>query len=79
MISKEARLGERSLRYYKNIRQNKGLSQAVIGEVISRQTLISFEKGESTPRYETMMFLLRQIDMTFGDVEDSYTEIERVL
>ncbi|KIS06050.1 helix-turn-helix domain-containing protein [Streptococcus equi subsp. zooepidemicus] len=67
------------MRYYKNIRQNKRLSQAIIGEVISRQSLISFEKGESTPHYETMMFLLRQIDMTFGEVEDSYTEIERVL
>ncbi|HEL0624208.1 TPA: helix-turn-helix transcriptional regulator [Streptococcus equi subsp. zooepidemicus] len=55
---------------YKEIRENKGLSQqAVVGEVISRQTLISFEKGESTPRYETVMFLLRQIDMTFGEFE----------
>ena len=55
---------------YKEIRKSKGLSQKqVAGELISRQSLISFEKGESTPRYETMEYLLRQIDMSFAEFE----------
>ncbi|MGT2800901.1 helix-turn-helix domain-containing protein [Streptococcus marmotae] len=55
---------------YKEIRKSKGLSQkAVVGNDISRQSLISFEKGESTPRYETMEYLLRQIDMSFAEFE----------
>lgn len=55
---------------YKEIRESKGLSQkAVVGTGISRQSLISFEKGESMPRYETMDYLLRQINMDFAEFE----------
>lgn len=55
---------------YKEIRESKGLSQkAVAGTGISRQSLISFEKGESMPRYETMDYLLRQINMDFAEFE----------
>ena len=55
---------------YKEIRESKGLSQKeVVGDRISRQSLISFEKGDSTPRYETMDYLLRQIDMSFAEFE----------
>lgn len=55
---------------YKEIRESKGLSQKeVVGDRMSRQSLISFEKGGSTPRYETMDYLLRQIDMSFAEFE----------
>lgn len=55
---------------YKEIRESKGLSQKeVVGDRISRQSLISFDKGDSTPRYETMDYLLRQIDMSFAEFE----------
>ena len=55
---------------YKEIRKSKGLSQAdVCGEVLSRTTLAKFESGKVTPKYENMEFLLRQIDMSFGEFE----------
>lgn len=55
---------------YKQIRESKGLKQTeVVGKAISRQALISFEKGESIPRYETMHFLLQQLDMDFAEFD----------
>ncbi|WP_105154733.1 helix-turn-helix domain-containing protein [Streptococcus suis] len=55
---------------YKQIRESKGIKQTeVVGKGISRQALISFEKGQSTPRYETMHFLLQQLDMDFAEFD----------
>lgn len=50
---------------YKDIRKSKGLTQeAVCGQTVARSTLANFERGTSTPKFETMIFLLDQIDMS---------------
>ena len=55
---------------YKNIRKSKGITQQeVCGEWISRSNLSKFESNHSVPCYETMEFLLNQIDMSFGEFE----------
>ena len=55
---------------YKNIRKSKGITQQeVCGEWISRSNLSKFESNHSVPSYETMEFLLNQIDMSFGEFE----------
>lgn len=53
---------------YKEIRKSKGLTQDdVCGGVISRITLSNFEKGKSVPQFENMVFLLEQINMSYGE------------
>lgn len=55
---------------YKNIRKSKGITQQeVCGDWISRSNLSKFESNQSVPSYETMEFLLHQIDMSFGEFE----------
>ena len=55
---------------YKNIRESKGLTQEeVCGNVLSRTSLSKFESGKTTPKYENMEFLLRQINMSFEEFE----------
>lgn len=53
---------------YKEIRESKGLSQAAVcGDMISRTTLAKFESGQSVPKFENMVFLLEQINMSYGE------------
>ena len=53
---------------YKNIRESKGLSQAeVCGNMMSRTVLAKFESGQSVPKFENMVFLLEQINMSYGE------------
>ena len=55
---------------YKTIRKAKGITQQEIcGDWISRSNLSKFESNQSVPSYETMEFLLHQIDMSFGEFE----------
>ncbi|BBD23537.1 helix-turn-helix transcriptional regulator [Streptococcus constellatus] len=55
---------------YKTIRKSKGITQQEIcGDWISRSNLSKFESNQSVPSYETMEFLLHQIDMSFGEFE----------
>ena len=55
---------------YKEIRESKGLTQEeVCGGVISRTSLSKIESGKTTPKYENMEFLLRQINMSFEEFE----------
>lgn len=55
---------------YKTIRKAKGITQQEIcGDWISRSNLSKFESNQSVPSYETMEFLLNQIDMSFGEFE----------
>ena len=55
---------------YKEIRESKGLTQEeVCGDVLSRTSLSKIESGKTTPKYENMEFLLRQIDMSFEEFE----------
>ncbi|HFR3774305.1 TPA: helix-turn-helix domain-containing protein [Streptococcus suis] len=55
---------------YKSIRKSKHLSQEqVCGDYINRTTLVRFEKNQTTPSYELMRFLLKQVDMTFEEFE----------
>lgn len=50
---------------YKKIRKSKGLSQnEVCGTSISRTTLSKFENNKLSPSYDTMVYLLLQIDMS---------------
>lgn len=50
---------------YKKIRKSKGLSQnKVCGTSISRTTLSKFENNKLSPSYDTMVYLLLQIDMS---------------
>lgn len=49
---------------YKKIRKSKGLSQnEICGTSISRTTLSKFENNKLSPSYDTMVYLLLQIDM----------------
>jgi len=55
---------------YKEIRESKGLTQEeVCGGVLSRTSLSKIESGKTTPKYENMEFLLRQINMSFEEFE----------
>jgi len=55
---------------YKEIRESKGLTQEeVCGGVLSRTSLSKIESGKTTPKYENMEFLLRQINMNFEEFE----------
>ena len=55
---------------YKEIRESKGLAQEeVCGGVLSRTSLSKIESGKTTPKYENMEFLLRQINMTFEEFD----------
>lgn len=50
---------------YKKIRKSKGLSQnEVCGTSISRTTLSKFENNKLSPSYDTMVYMLLQIDMS---------------
>ena len=51
---------------YKEIRESKGLTQEeVCGNVLSRTSLSKFESDKTTPKYENMEFLLRQIILNY--------------
>ena len=55
---------------YKKIRESKGLTQEeVCGGVLSRTSLSKIESGKTTPKYENMEFLLRQINMSFEEFD----------
>ena len=55
---------------YKEIRESKGLTQEeVCGDVLSRTSLSKIESGKTTPKYENMEFLLRQINMSFEEFD----------
>lgn len=55
---------------YKEIRKSKHLTQEqVCSGVIDRTTLVKFERNKSIPHYETMRFLLHQLDMCFDEFE----------
>ena len=55
---------------YKEIRESKGLTQEdVCGGVLSRTSLSKIENGKTTPKYENMEFLLRQINMSFEEFD----------
>lgn len=55
---------------YKEIRESKGLTQEeVCGGVLSRTSLSKIESSKTTPKYENMEFLLRQINMSFEEFE----------
>ena len=55
---------------YKEIRESKGLTQEdVCGSVLSRTSLSKIESGKTTPKYENMEFLLRQINMSFEEFD----------
>ena len=53
---------------YKEIRKSKGLTQEEIcGDFLARSTLARIESGQVVPKFDTMIFLLRQIDMTLEE------------
>ena len=53
---------------YKYIRKSKGITQnEICGDYITHSNLSKFENNHSTPRYDTMELLLRQIDMCFDE------------
>ena len=55
---------------YKEIRESKGLTQEeVCGNVLSRTSLSKIESGKTTPKYENMDFLLRQMNMSFEEFD----------
>ena len=55
---------------YKEIRESKGLTQEdVCGSVLSRTSLSKIESGKTTPKYENMEFLLRQVNMSFEEFD----------
>ena len=55
---------------YKEIRESKGLTQEeVCGDILSRTSLSKIESGKTTPKYENMEFLLRQVNMSFEEFE----------
>ena len=55
---------------YKEIRESKGLTQEeVCGGVLSITSLSKIESGKTTPKYDNMEFLLRQINMSFEEFE----------
>lgn len=66
---------------YKEIRKSKGLTQEEIcGDFLARSTLARIESGQVVPKFDTMIFLLRQIDMTpeeFKYICDYYQPSQR--
>ncbi len=53
---------------YKEIRKSKGLTQEEIcRDFLARSTLARIESGQVVPKFDTMIFLLRQIDMTLEE------------
>ncbi|MFA9413740.1 MULTISPECIES: helix-turn-helix domain-containing protein [unclassified Streptococcus] len=53
---------------YKKIRKSKGLTQVqVCGDMISRTTLTKIESGIVVPKFENMIFLLDQINMSLEE------------
>ena len=53
---------------YQQIRKSKGLTQEeVCGDYLARSTLAHIESGKAIPRFDTMIFLLHQIDMTLEE------------
>ena len=53
---------------YQQIRKSKGLTQEeVCGDFLARSTLARIESGKAIPRFDTMIFLLHQIDMTLEE------------
>lgn len=53
---------------YKQIRESKGLTQEqVCGKVISRTTLAKIESNQVMPKFENMIFLLEQINMSLEE------------
>lgn len=53
---------------YKKIRESKGLTQAqVCGDMLSRTTLTKIENGAVIPKFENMIFLLDQINMSLEE------------
>lgn len=53
---------------YKTIRESKGLTQAqVCGDMLSRTTLTKIESGTVVPKFENMIFLLDQINMSLEE------------
>lgn len=67
---------------FKQIREDKRLSQSkVAGNMMSRQAVAAFEDGKSTPRFENMEYMLRQMDITFAEFQhicDYYQPNERM-
>ena len=66
---------------YKEIRKSKGLTQEEIcGDFLARSTLARIESGQVVPKFDTMIFLLRQIDMTLEEFKyicDYYQQLKR--
>ncbi len=55
---------------YKEIRQSKGLTQEeVCGDMLARSTLARIESGQVIPKFDTFIFLLRQINMNLEEFE----------
>ncbi|MGT2829747.1 helix-turn-helix domain-containing protein [Streptococcus hillyeri] len=55
---------------YKEIRKSKGLTQEdICANVFARSTLTRIESGTVIPKFDTMIFLLNQIDMTLEEFE----------
>lgn len=53
---------------YKQIRESKGLTQEqVCGNVLSRTTLAKIESNQVMPKFENMIFLLEQINMSLEE------------
>lgn len=53
---------------YKQIRESKGLTQEqVCGNVLSRTTLAKIESNQVMPKFENMIFLLEQLNMSLEE------------
>lgn len=53
---------------YKEIRKSKGLTQDdICGNFMDRSTLARIEQGKIVPRFENMIYLLNQIDMSLSE------------
>lgn len=55
---------------YQEIRKSKGLTQEdVCQDFLARSTLARIESGNTIPKFDTMVFLLHQIDMSLEEFE----------
>ena len=55
---------------YKDVRKSKGITQnKVCNDVLSRTTLSKIENSKIMPSYQTMDYLLKQINMSFDEFE----------
>lgn len=53
---------------YKEIRKSKRITQdEVCGSTLNRSTITRFESGQIIPRFDNMVFLLDQIDMSLSE------------